>query len=218
MFNTSELTISFKQKELNIEDLWGLFQRYGRLGQKTIFNRFYTRIDQAFILWGMITAIIFITAHFFPISWHFQAILWSIITIIGSILMALLTYFWAKLEHLRWVIYLWIGLMLFGLGITDLGIFGNFSVILINLCPIWLGLTAIGYIIMGFGMGSQTFIMSGLFHSLGLLVLPYFTQWQFLITGSIITGCLLILAELQWDMRSTYNLEYLSIYQKNPLN
>ncbi|ELR99170.1 hypothetical protein [Gloeocapsa sp. PCC 73106] len=210
MFKLPKPIIRFKQEELDIQDLCGLLKIYARMGQKTLFYRFYTRIDQVFLLWGIITGVIFTTAHFFPISWHFQAILWSIITLAGSMGMTFLTHFWVTVEQLRWVVYLWIGLMLIGLGITDLGIFGSVGVILINLCPLWLGLTAIGYIVMGLGMSSQTFIVSGLLHFLGIKILPYLAQWQFLITGLIMTSCLLLLAELQWDMRPPIESQFLT--------
>ncbi len=202
MFKKSQPLLRFKQEDLDIQDLCGLLKIYGRFGQKTLFYRFYTRIDQVFLLWGVITSVIFMTAHFFPISWHFQAIIWSILTLVGSVIMACLTHFWVTVEQLRWIVYLWIGLMVVGLMITDLGIFAGIGVILINLCPLWLGLTAIGYIVMGIGMSSQTFIISGLIHSLAIPLLTYLTQWQFLVTGLIMAGCLILLAELQWDMRS----------------
>ncbi|MGK7942335.1 MAG: hypothetical protein AB4062_19685 [Crocosphaera sp.] len=201
MFNPSEPIIRFKQKDLDIQDLCGLLRINVPIGSQKLFCRLYTRIDQVFLLWGIITAVIFMTAHFFPISWHFQAILWSIITIIGSVIMAYLANFWVAVEQLRWVVYLWIGLMLLGLGITDWGIFGKVAIVLINLCPLWLGITAIGYIVMGIGMRSRAFILSGILHGLGIKILPFFAPWQFLITGIIMTACLLFLAELQWDMR-----------------
>ncbi|MDJ0657901.1 MAG: hypothetical protein QNJ42_00250 [Crocosphaera sp.] len=201
MLKTSQPLLRFKQKDLDIQDLCGLLKIYGRIGEKTLFYRFYTRIDQVFLLWGIITGVIFVTAHFFPISWHHQAISWSILTLVGSLIMAHLTHFWVKVEQLRWIVYFWIALMIVGLSITDLGIFGGIGIILINLCPLWLGLTAIGYLVMGIGMSSQTFMISGLIHVAGIQLLPYFAQWQFLLTGLIMAGCLFLLAELQWDMR-----------------
>lgn len=201
MFKISQPIIRFKQKELDIQDLCGLLKIYGRIGQKTLFYRFYTRIDQVFLLWGIITGVIFATAHFFPISWHLQAILWSILTLVGSVIMAGLTHFWVKVEQLRWIVYFWIGLMIMGLVLTDMGIFGGIGIILINLCPLWLGLTAIGYVVMGIGMSSQTFMITGLIHLFAIQLLTYFVQWQFLFTGFVMASCLFLLAELQWDMR-----------------
>ncbi len=215
MLKKTEPLLRFKQKELDIQDLCGLLKVHGRIGQKTLFSRFYTRIDQVFLLWGIITGVIFVTAHFFPISWHFQAIIWSTLTLVGSVVMACLTHFWVTVEQLRWIVYLWIGLMVIGLGITDVGIFAGIGVILINLCPLWLGLTAIGYIFMGMGMSSQTFIISGFIHLLGIELLDYFVQWQFLLTGLIMASCLFLLAELQWDMRPPIESQVLTAEERD---
>lgn len=43
--------------------------------------------------------------------------------------------------------------MLVGTLLTDLGIFLNWGFVLLNLCPIWLGLSALGYL--GTGWGSR---------------------------------------------------------------
>ncbi len=214
MLNRTKPILRFKQKDIDIQDLCGLLKVHGRIGQKTLFYRFYTRIDQVFLLWGIITGVIFMTAHFFPISWHFQAITWSILTLVGSLVMAYLTHFWVTVEQLRWIVYLWIGLMVVGLGITDVGIFAGIGVILINLCPLWLGLTGIGYIVMGIGMSSQSFIISGLIHLLGIELLRYFVPWQFLVTGLIMASCLLLLAELQWDMRPAIESQVLTLEER----
>ncbi|MGK7930591.1 MAG: hypothetical protein AB4041_04045 [Microcystaceae cyanobacterium] len=214
MFNTSEPILRFKQHDLDVQDLCGLLKISGRIGEKRLFHRFYTRIDQVFLLWGIITGAIFITAHFFPISWHFQAILWSILTLLGSVVMISLTRFWVTVEQLRWIVYLWIGLMVVGLAITDIGIFGAIAFILINLCPLWLALTAIGYLVMGIGMSSQTFILTGFVHLLAIPLLSYCVQWQFLVTGLVMMGCLLLLAELQWDMRSPIEYKILTVEER----
>ena len=50
-------------------------------------------------------------------------------------------------------------------------------------------------------MRSRAFLVSGIFHILGIAVLPYFIGWQFLATGLIMTLNLLVFAETQWDMR-----------------
>lgn len=210
----SQPILRFKQKDLDVQDLCGLFKIDGRIGEKTLFYRFYTRIDQVFLLWGIITGVIFMTAHFFPISWHFQAIIWSILTLVGSVIMAFLAHFWVTVERLRWIVYLWIGLMIIGLAITDFGIFGGIGIILMNLCPLWLGITAMGYIVMGIGMSSQTFMISGLIHLVAIQLLSYFPQWQFLLTGLIMAGCLFLLAELQWDMRPPIESQVLTVEER----
>lgn len=201
MFNLSTPLLRIKQKEVDIQDLCGLLKIHWQVGQTTIINNIYTRIDQVFVIWAVIIMGIFITAQFSPINWQSQAILWSILTIFGTVGMICLSYFWVLVEQLLWVVLLWAGLMLFGLGITNIGIFGSVPGILANLCPLWLGLSAFGYIVMGWGMYSRTFILMGIWHLLGILFLPYLLGWQFLTTGLIMASSLFLLSELQWDMR-----------------
>jgi hypothetical protein len=215
LFNLSEPLLRVKQKQLDIQDLCGLLRIHWRIRQRTLLCSVYTRIDQVFILWGLITAAIFITAQFCPISWQFQAIFWSILTLIGTVGMVYLTNFWVTVEQMRWVAYLWTGLMLLGLGITNLGIFWSIPLILMNLCPLWLGLSALGYIIMALGMHSRTFMFIGILHLLGMGLLPYVMGWQFLTTGLIMTSCLLLLAELQWDMRPPIQSDFLTAEELN---
>jgi hypothetical protein len=152
------------------------------------------------LLWGLIAAAIFITAQFCSISWHLQAILWSVATILGTVGMTCLSHFWVSVEQLRWTIYLWASLMFLGLITTNLGIFCGIGIILVNLSPLWLFLTAMGYIFMGLGIRSRVFILIGLIHLLGIAVLPHVLGWQFFVTGLIMASSLLLLAELQWDM------------------
>ena len=201
LFNLSEPLLRFKQKELDIQDLCGLLKVHWQIGQKTLLLNAYTRIDQVFLLWGLITGFIFLVAQFCPLSWHIQAVTWSILTCVGTAGMVYLTHFWVKVEKLHWVVYLWAGLMLLGIGITNLGIFLGIAQILLHLCPLWLSLSAVGYLAMGWGIGSRTFIICGIWHLLGIGFLPYVAEWQFLATGMVMASCLLLLAELQWDMR-----------------
>ena len=91
--------------------------------------------------------------------------------------------------------------MLGGVIITDLGILQGWGLVLMNLCPLWLGLSAIGYFCTGLGLRSRAFIIAGIFHILGIFALPYCIGWQFLATGLIMTANLLMFAETQWDMR-----------------
>lgn len=215
MFNLSQPLLRIKQKDVDIQDLCGLLTINWRIGQKTLISNIYTRIDQVFVVWGLITATIFITAQFCPISWQFQSLLWSVLSLIGTIAMIYLTDFWVRVEKLRWIMFLWSSLMFLGLIVTNLGIFGSIPVILINLCPLWLGLTAIGYMIMGWGMYSRTFIFIGAIHILGIFLLPHLLAWQFLITGLVMTGSLFLLAELQWDMRPPINSDVLTLEEIN---
>lgn len=214
MFNLSEPLLRRKQKDLDLQDLCGLLQINWSIGNKTLFCNVYTRIDQVFIVWAVITALIFITAQFCPISWQFQGILWSVVSIIGTGAMIHLSNFWVSVERLRWLIYLWASLMLIGVFITNIGIFCLIPSILMNLCPLWLGLSAIGYLVMGLGMKSKTFIISGVIHLLAINLLTYVTGWQFFVTGLIMSSCLFLLAELQWDMRPALDSDFLTPQQQ----
>lgn len=213
--NLSEPIFRRKQHALDFQDRQGLLKFKIALRDKTLVSSFYTRIDQVFVVWGLICSVIFFTAQFSPIDWITQATFWSILTIIGTIGMSRLTYFWVRVERLRWVLYTWIILMLGGVIITDLGIFWGLGKILMHLCDIWLALSAVGYISTGIGMRSRAFVVSGLFHLLGIVILPYCIGWQFLATGLIMTLNLLIFAETQWDMRSPIdNYDLLTEEQK----
>lgn len=160
----------------------------------------YTCIDQAMIIWGIISAIIFITAQFFPISWINQAIIWSIVTLIGMVLTVLLTYSWTKLEGLSWLLYLWVGLMFFGILITDLAIAFGWGLVLCNLCNLWLFVSVVGYVITGLGLKSRAFFLSAIIHSVTILILPLCMGWQFFLTGLVMASNLIIFSEGQWDM------------------
>ncbi|MDJ0649477.1 MAG: hypothetical protein QNJ60_12305 [Xenococcaceae cyanobacterium MO_188.B19] len=199
--NLSEPIFRPKQQALDFQDRQGLLQLKIAIKDKTLFSALYTRIDQVFVVWGLICSVIFFTAQFSPIDWTTQATIWSVLTVIGTLGMTVLTYFWVRVERLRWVLYTWILLMFGGVVITDLGIFWGLGKVLMHLCDIWLVLSAIGYIATGIGLRSRAFIVSGLFHILGIAVLPYCIGWQFLATGLIMTFNLLVFAETQWDMR-----------------
>lgn len=201
LFNQGQPIIRRKQEALDFQDRQGLWKFKVAIHNKTLFSSFYTRIDQVFVVWGLITALIFFTAQFAPIDWVTQAIFWSVLTAVGTIGMTILTHFWVKVERLRWVLYAWIILMLGGVVITDFGILLGWSQVLMNLCPLWLSLSAFGYFCTGWGLRSRAFIFAGLVHLLGMLVLPYFIGWQFLATGVIMAANLLMFAETQWDMR-----------------
>ncbi|MBE9043100.1 hypothetical protein IQ255_01535 [Pleurocapsales cyanobacterium LEGE 10410] len=199
--NSADPIIRRKQHALDFQDRQGLLSLKLQIKNKTLFNNIYTRIDQVFVVWGLITAVIFFTAQFSPIDWVTQATFWSVLTVLGTVGMTLLTHFWVKVERLRWVLYSWIVLMLGGVALTDLGILWGWGTVLMHLCHLWLGLSAVGYICTGWGLRSRAFIMSGLFHILGILILPYCIGWQFLATGLVMTANLLMFAETQWDMR-----------------
>ncbi|MBD0361471.1 MAG: hypothetical protein ICV55_01570 [Coleofasciculus sp. C3-bin4] len=213
-FNPSEPIIRSKQEALDFQDRQGLLSLDIKLGDKTLISVFYTRIDQVFILWGLISAAIFITAQFAPISWVIQAGLWSILTLIGTVGMVVLTHFWVKVERLRWVLYFWVILMLTGVVLTDLSIFLSWGPILMRLCPMWMGLSALGYFGTGVGMRSRAFTLASIVHLLGIAVLPYLGGWQFLSTGIVMAASLLMFAGVQWDMRPPIEYNLLTREQK----
>jgi hypothetical protein len=214
-FNYSEPLLRKRQEEVESQNLFGLVRLHWQIKNLTLFSGFYTRIDQAFILWGLISLGIFATAQFLPISWSSQAILWSAFTLVGIVGMVTLTWFWVSVERLRWIVYSWVVLMLVGLTLTDLGIFLGWGEILMHLCPMWLGLSAIGYGFTGLGMRSRTFVLMGLVHLLGILVLPYCGSMQFLSTGLIMTISLLLLAQMEWDMRPSVTAMAIAIPHSN---
>lgn len=204
-FNTAEPIFRAKQHALDFQDRQGLLKLQISLKNKTLFSLIYTRIDQVFVFWGLISAIIFFTAQFAPIDWVTQAIFWSVLTLIGTASMVFLTYFWVRVERLQWLLYSWISLMLTGLVITDLGIFLPCPQILAHLCDLWLVLSGVGYILTAIALRSRAFVVPAIIHLMGVVVLPYFIGWQFLATGLIMTLSLLLFAETQWDMRPPIN-------------
>jgi hypothetical protein len=203
-----------KQHLLDIQDLRGLLRLHWQVGSWTVFSGLYTRVDQAILLWGLLTAAIFATAQFFPISWQIQAVVWSGLTLIAVVATVLLTWYWAWVENLTWVIYTWAVLMVVGLLLTDLGIFLGLGQILLNLCPLWMGLSGVGYLLTGLGLQSRIFLLMAAVHGLGIAILPWTGGWQFLATGLMMGGTLLLLSELQWDMRLPVESAVLSIEQR----
>ncbi|MEL7419755.1 MAG: hypothetical protein AAGK10_14440, partial [Cyanobacteria bacterium J06555_3] len=93
-----------KQHTLDVQDRQGLLKLKLQVSNRTLLHNVYTRIDQVFVIWGLITALIFFTAQFVPIDWRTQAAFWSILTLTGTAGMSFLTYFWVKVERLRWVL------------------------------------------------------------------------------------------------------------------
>jgi hypothetical protein len=213
-FNLTEQVIRRKQEILDVQDLQGLLRIHWQIGDVKLLSNLYTRIDQVFLLWGFITGAIFVTAQFLPLSWTVQAVLWSVLTLAGSLGMALLAWFWVKVERLCWVVYAWIFLMLLGLILTDLGIFLSWVPVLLNLCPLWLGLSAVGYFCTGWGLRSRAFMMAGILHLVGIALLPYSGSWTFATTGLMMAGTLLFLAEVQWDMRPPVEPALLTVEER----
>ncbi|MGF1535953.1 MAG: hypothetical protein ACFB4J_05630 [Elainellaceae cyanobacterium] len=216
-FNPAEPLVRCKQTTLDVQDLQGVLRIDYRIGKVKLFSGLYTRIDQTFLAWGWITAIIFGVAQFSAVSWRDQAILWSALTVVGVVLMASLAWFWVKVERLRWVVYTWAVLMLLGIGLTDGGIFWGWGWVLLNLCQIWLGVSAVGYLLTGWGLRSRTFLLAGAIHMAGIALLPLAGSLPFLFSGFVIAGTLIFLSEVQWDMRPPSASDFLTA-EENAFN
>ena len=204
-FNYSVPPLRRKQINIAVQDLEGLWHVQFPLGKNRFFSKFYTCLDRTCLLWSLLLIPIFGTAQFFSVSWMLQAGLWSTLSLVGTAAMVSWTYYWVKIERLTWVLYGWVILMLLALLLTDLAIFLSWGKVLANLCPLWLGMSGIGYFATGFAVRSRALLAASLFHVLGILILPYTGGWYFLFTGAVMVFSLLVLAELQWDMRQQIN-------------
>ncbi len=198
-FNQAVPPLQRKESAFAIEDLPGLWRLHWQLGQTIIFSTFYTRIDQACLLWGIISGIIFLTAQFASIDWATQAVFWSSLTLVGTGTMVKLSKHCTAVEPLKQVSFAWVFLMLLGLVLTDLSIFLGWSPLLMQLPLLWLLLNALGYLYTGLKMRSRTFLLICLVHLLAIATLPYMSVWQFLETGLVIGLSSVLLAVLQWD-------------------
>ncbi|PSN18202.1 hypothetical protein C7271_13760 [filamentous cyanobacterium CCP5] len=213
-FNHQAPILRRKQTQLDVQDLEGLIHWEWKINGTPIVSLLYTRIDQVFLLWGWIVGVIFLTPQFFStFAWTHQALLGTLLSIAGTAGMAAFAWFWVKVERLRWLIYLWGGLVLLGLGLTNYGVFGGVGEILVNLCPLWLGLCGLGYGVMGAGLRSRTFLLAGGLHLGVITLLGWAPTHQFLITAAVMAGTLFLLAEVQWDMRSPVASPVLSAEQ-----
>ncbi|NEQ34240.1 MAG: hypothetical protein F6K04_25190 [Leptolyngbya sp. SIO4C5] len=196
--NYKEPIFQLKQPLHQPQDRQGVFHlRWG--GDRAFLETYYTRLDQALILWAWCVFVIFATAQFSPLDWYWQAIAWSSLSGLAIMVTNWLTWQWAQLKNLRWIIYYWSALMLLGVCLTDYGIFGGCPSILLNLCPLWLGLSALGYGVTAGGMRSRALALTSGLHLGAIAALPWFLGWQFLFTGSVIALSLVFLSVLQWD-------------------
>lgn len=213
-FSSAEPVLRTKQTHLDIQDICGLLKIHWQIGTVKLWSGFYTRVDQSLLLWGLLSFGIFTAAQFLPISWVTQAYCSSVLTLLGTLAMVVLTQFWARVEQLTWIIAVWGSLMMTGLILTDAGIFWGWGQLLTYLCPLWLGLSAVGYVATGIGMHSRTFLLIGVIHLLGIGLAQILVGWQFLLTGVVMGGSLLVLSELQWDMRPPIESPVLSETEK----
>lgn len=198
-FNDEVPPLRRKRDNLDIHDLEGLWRVSWQIGKRQFYSTYYTRVDRSFILWSILLVPMFATAQFLSVSWVTQATIWSVLSCLGVMVMIRWTRYWVVKRNVSWVLYCWAFLMLMGIILTNLGIFWGQGHILLNICPLWLGLSAIGYFCTGFAVRSRMLILTGAFHILGIAILPWIIGWQFLTTGGIMAACLLLLAEFEWD-------------------
>jgi hypothetical protein len=217
-FNRDVPILARKRSAFDLKDAPGLWRIHWQVERFIILSTFYTRHDQACLLWGLVAAGIFITAQFLPLSWTVQAIFASTLTL-GSVAgMVALTWYFTAVERLTWVLYSWVALMLIGTLLTDLGVFLQWGNLLVHICPLWLGLSAIGYGITGIGMRSRTFAAIAVLHLLTIWGLSYVGIWQPLTTGAVISGSALLIAELQWDANGVCGYQTTSETTDSPSN
>ena len=200
-FNSAEPLLRPKQSALDVQDLKGLWKIHWQIGSQPIIRSHYTRIDQIFIFWGIVAGMIFATAQFTTLTWSVQAWLWSFLSLGTAIVMTCWTWCWTGVEQLRWLIWLWLGLLFIGVGLTDYSIVTTWGFIMGHLCHLWLILCAVGYFLTGFGLRSRSLLFIGLLHVLGCSTLSLVMSYQFMATGLIMSSTLLLLGEYQWDMR-----------------
>lgn len=213
-FNSTEPILRRKQEALDFQDRLGAWHIELKLGSVKVFSAVYSPIDQVFLIWGLLTLVMFTVGQLVPLSWAAQSIAWSALTAIGTVSMISLTLFWARVESLIWLIHAWVALMLMGTVLTNLGIFWHWSIVLANLCPLWLGLSALGYGLTSLALRSRTFLGVALIHLISIGGLPTVIAWQFLATGIVMGGCLLLLAQVQWDMRPPIEYAFLTEKQR----
>lgn len=202
-FNPNAPLLCQKPNVVTLPDSPGLWRCHWQVRSITLVSTFYTPLDQVCLIWGVISIAIFVTAQFCPLSWTTQAIWWSILSLMGSVAMMVLTPSWLREDGLGWVLDSWVGLMLLGVALTDFSIFLGWGAVLINLCPLWLGLVALGYLGTGLGLRSRTLIITGLVHLVAIGILPYVGAMQFLATGIVMGGSSVLLAVFQWDSFGT---------------
>ncbi len=169
-------------------------------------NFSFSQLDQAFWIWGAIALAIFSLAQFSTLSWMTQSLLDAALTGIGIISTSKLTWRLACSERLKWVVCLWAVLMMVGMIATAYGIFCSSSpgavLILLNLCPLWLGLCALGYLAMSIGLQSRCFGAASWVHGAAIAALSFDPHHQFLTTGLVMALTLFFFSVVPWDMRA----------------
>lgn len=198
-FNPDVPVMSKKQSAFAVDNLPGLWRFHWQVNRRVILSTFYTRHDQACLLWAIVSAAIFGIAQFLPVGWYTQVVVASGLTLLSVVGMIMLTWFFTTVEGLTWLLYCWSLLMTVGMVITDLSLLLQWGQVLEQICPLWLILSGVGYLVTGAGMRSRAFLLIGIVHFLTIGILPAVGMWQPLTTGVIISGSTLLVAEVQWD-------------------
>ena len=86
-FNCSVPPLRRKQLNPDLLDLEGIWHFEFPLGKKRSYSTFYTCLDRACLMWGLLLIPMFGTAQFFPVSWMLQAALWSALSLVGTVAM-----------------------------------------------------------------------------------------------------------------------------------
>ena len=188
-----------KKKLVDPVDLHGVLHIRLGIHNRTFLSTDLTRLDQALILWGTVTGAIFLIAQSFPIDWRLQAVAWSVLSCVAIGVCGWLTWFWVITRNQRWILYGWSLLVLVGLGLTDYAIFGGSGLLLSHLCLIWLGISALGYVVTGIGMQAPALILIGMVHLCTAAGLPLVPVWNFLLTGVVMSSSLFCLAAFYWE-------------------
>ncbi|MEM9976015.1 MAG: hypothetical protein AAF808_00140 [Cyanobacteria bacterium P01_D01_bin.2] len=188
-----------KQSLADPVDLHGVIKI--QLGQPkhVLISTYLTRLDQALTAWGLVTAIIFLIAQSYLLDWPTQAVVWSVLSCVAIAVSGKLTWFWVTARNQRWIFYGWSMLVIVGLGLTNGGIFSGWGFILRHLCALWLGISALGYMITGIGIKAPALIAIGLVHACTIPGLTLLPRHQFLLTGAVMSVSLWLLAAFHWD-------------------
>jgi len=211
-FNTDIPIFVRKRSAFDSPEMPGLWRIHWQIQDYVLYSSFYTRHDQACLLWGAIAALIFMSAQFLPISWTTQALIAASLTLVGIIGMTALTWQFVRFERLSWVLISWASLMLTGAITTYQGVFGGWNWALIHICPLWLGFSGIGYLLTGVGMRSRLFVLLGLIHLITITLLPLIPAWKPLTTGLVISLSAFLIAEFQWDANGVCGYQLQSDY------
>ncbi|MEM8502055.1 MAG: hypothetical protein AAF716_02755 [Cyanobacteria bacterium P01_D01_bin.1] len=206
-FNLRDAIETHENQSLGMQDVGGLLsvllRQRTQSWQKTRSwpNFSFSPIDQAFLIWAGLTLTIFLTGQFSSISWAVQAMLDAALTGAGIACTSSLNWALVKDKRLNWVIVLWAVLMTAGMCVSAYGIYACESLIMVGLCPFWMGLCALGYGAMAVGMRSHAFTAACLVHTLAIAVLHHQPNWQYLTTGLVISLTLVFFSIVPWDMQ-----------------